>query len=189
MPFHWTIAGGGEERGFLETNMKSNSPDQTISFSGQVGYTDIGATLKQHDIYLLASDYEGLPLSLLEAMGYGLVPVVSDLESGIREVVDESNGILVPVKDVSGYARALVRLHQHRPEMVAKSAAARARVQQDFSVAAMTDRWLAAFPPTKSVIAPWPKRWRMRAVLASGNSLHFSWPMRILRRVAARMRN
>ena len=189
MPFHWTIAGAGEERSFLETNLKTRSPDQTISFAGPVRYADVPAMLKQHDIYLLASDYEGLPLSLLEAMGQGLVPVVSDLESGLREVVDETVGILVPVNDVSGYARAIIRLHEHREELAAKSAAARARVEQEFSVAAMTDRWLAALPSAKNVIEPWPTRWRIQAILAARNPLHFSRPVRMLRRVAARMRS
>src|SRR6185312_9465811 len=90
MPFHWTIAGAGDELSFLETNLKTRSPDQTVSFAGAVRYAGVPAMLKQHDIYLLTSDYEGLPLSLLEAMGQGLVPVVSDLESGIREVVDKT---------------------------------------------------------------------------------------------------
>ncbi|HWD94240.1 MAG TPA: glycosyltransferase family 4 protein [Verrucomicrobiae bacterium] len=189
MPFHWTIAGAGGERGFLEANLKTSSPDQTISFAGPVRYDDVPAILKQHDIFLLASDYEGLPLSLLEAMGYGLVPVVSDLESGIREVVDKTTGFLVPIEDVAGYARAIIHLHQHREELAAKSIAARARVQQEFSVAAMTDRWLAAFPSEKPVIEPWPNRWRTHGVLTAGNQFRFSLPMRILRRVAIRMRN
>jgi glycosyltransferase involved in cell wall biosynthesis len=145
--------------------------------------------LNQHDIYLLASDYEGLPLSLLEAMGRGLVPVVSDLKSGIGDVVDKSNGQLVPLNDVSGYARAIIHLHEHREEWAAKSAAARARVQQEFSVSAMTDRWLAAFPATKPLIEPWPKRHPIHAVLTAGNTLRFSRPVRMLRRLAARMRN
>jgi len=189
MPFHWTVAGAGDELSFLETNLKTRSPDQTISFAGPVRYADVPMVLKQHDIYLLASDYEGLPLSLLEAMGHGLVPVVSDLESGIREVVDETVGVLVPVNDVSGYARAIIRLHEHREELAAKSATARARVQREFSVAAMTDRWLAALPPAKPPIEFWPARWRIQAILAAGNPLHFSRPVRMLRRIAARMRN
>jgi glycosyltransferase involved in cell wall biosynthesis len=189
MPFQWTIAGAGGERSFLESNLKTGSPDQIVSFAGPVRYADVPAILKQHDVFLLASDYEGLPLSLLEAMGQGLVPVVSDLESGIREVVDKTVGLLVPVNDVPGYGRAIIHLHEHREELAAKSAAARARVQREFSVVAMTDRWLAAFPPEKPAIEPWPKRWRIQAVLTAGNPLRFSLPVRMLRRIAARMRN
>lgn len=183
MPFHWTIAGEGEERGFLEMNLKTGSPEQTVSFAGPVKYAEVPALLKQHDIFLLASDYEGLPLSLLEAMGHGLVPVVSDLKSGLRDVVDKTAGILVPVEDVAGYARAIIHLHEHREELAAKSTAARARVQQEFSVTAMIDRWLATFPKAKPVTEPWPKRWRIRAVLISGNPIYFSPPARLLRRL------
>jgi glycosyltransferase involved in cell wall biosynthesis len=189
MPFHWTIAGEGEERGFLEANLKTVSPGQTVSFAGAVRYAEVPALLKQHDIFLLASDYEGLPLSLLEAMGNGLVPVVSDLKSGIPEVVDSSNGCLVPVNDVAGYARAIIHLDENRDELAAKSAAARARVQSEFSVAAMTDRWLAAFPATAVSPAVWPPRWKIAAPKVADNPLHYSPPMRVLRRFALKLRS
>ena len=188
IPFHWTIAGDGPEKAALEQTMKGALPEQTVSFAGPVRYAGVPALLKQHDLYLLASDFEGLPLSLLEAMGAGLVPVVSHLPSGIPEVVDAGNGMLVPVDDVAGYARAIIHLHGHRDELTAKSAAARARVQTEFSVAAMTDRWLAAFPATKGTTAPWPKRWRIQAPLTAGNPLYFSPPIRLLRRLAAKFR-
>jgi glycosyltransferase involved in cell wall biosynthesis len=64
-------------------------------------------------------------LTGLAAMGGGLVPVVSDLPSGIPEVVDNSNGFLVPINDAASYARGIVHLHEHRDELAAKSAAAR----------------------------------------------------------------
>jgi glycosyltransferase involved in cell wall biosynthesis len=189
LPFHWTIAGAGSERDFLEANMKTALPNQTISFAGPLRYADVPSVLKQHDIYLLASDYEGLPLSLLEAMGNGLVPVVSDLESGIREVVDATVGVLVPIGDVSAYAQAVTHLHQHREELAAKSSAARARVQREFSVAAMTDRWLAVLPSKRTAVDAWPNRWPIQGVLNSRSPLYFSRPMRILRRAAACIRN
>jgi glycosyltransferase involved in cell wall biosynthesis len=187
MPFHWTIAGEGGERGFLERNLKTGSPDQTVSFAGSISYADVPAMLNQHDIFLLASDYEGLPLSLLEAMGRGVVPVVSDLESGVRDVVDRTSGIRVPVEDVAGYARAIIYLHKDREELAAKSTAARARVQQEFSMAAMTDRWLAVLPPVKSAVEPWPRRWRLQGVLIAKNQLYFSPPVRLLRRLGRRV--
>jgi glycosyltransferase involved in cell wall biosynthesis len=188
MPFHWTIAGEGEERGFLEANMKPVPPRQTVSFAGPARYADVPALLRQHDIFLLASDYEGLPLSLLEAMGAGLVPVVSDLKSGIRDIVDADSGILVPVEDLSGYARAIIHLHSHRDELAAKSAAARARVRKEFSMAAMTDRWLAAFPKTFPAIGEWPARWKIKPPLVARHPFYFSPPMRFIRRLAVKFR-
>ena len=187
MPFHWTIAGEGDDRGWLEANLKPASPSQTVSFAGWVHNAEVAAILREHDVFLLTSDYEGLPLSLLEAMGYGLVPVASDLKSGIPEVVDASNGCLVPVSDVAGYARVIIQLHAHRDELAAKSAAARARVKIKFSAAAMTDGWLAAFPSTPAVIGPWPKRWRIRVPLTAENPLYFSSPARFFRRLARQL--
>jgi glycosyltransferase involved in cell wall biosynthesis len=184
IPFHWTIAGDGVERGFLERNLKSAGPAQTVSFTGAVKYADVPAVLAQHDIFLLASDYEGLPLSLLEAMGCGLVPVVSDLKSGIPEVVDSINGILVPVDDVAGYARAIIHLHGHRDELAAKSAAARARVEKDFSITAMTDRWLGIIPEGASPQGVWPDQFQVTGPLTAAHPAYFSPLMRTFRRAA-----
>ncbi len=187
MPFHWTIAGEGEERNFLEANMKKTAANQTISFAGQVSYADVPSLIKEHDICLLASDCEGFGLGVLESMSYGLVPVVSDLPAGIPEMVDETTGILVPVDDVDGYARAIIHLHEHRDELAAKSAAAPERVKRKFSVAAMADRWLAALPGPFPTVA-WPTRWNIRAPLRDRRPFYFSPPMRILRRLAAKCR-
>jgi glycosyltransferase involved in cell wall biosynthesis len=188
IPFHWTIAGEGPEREFLERTMSGAPPQQTISFPGKILYVDVPRILSEHDVFLLASDHEGLPLSLLEAMGQALVPVVSDLPSGIPEVVDAASGMPVPVDDVEGYARAIIHLHDHREELAAKSAAARERVKKDFSVGAMTDRWLAAFPTTTAPISVWPKQWSITAPLTARHPIYFSPPVRTLRRMAARLR-
>jgi glycosyltransferase involved in cell wall biosynthesis len=188
LPFHWTIAGEGDDRGWLEANLKTVSPSQAVSFSGWMDYHEVPAVLKQHDVSLLTSDYEGFGLSVAESMGYGLVPVVSDLPAGIPEMVDQTTGLLVPVNDVAGYARAIIHLHAHRDELAAKSVAARSRVKNKFSVAAMTDGWLAAFPSTSVAVKPWPKNWRIQAPLTAENPLYFSPPVRALRRVAAKLR-
>jgi hypothetical protein len=189
IPFQWTIAGDGDERDNLKLMMPSARADQQVIFPGALPNAQVPELLEKNDVFLLASVAEGLPVSLLEAMAHGVVPVVSNLESGIRDVVDAGNGLLVDVDDTEGYARAIIHLHQNRDELTAKSAAAHARVQNEFSVAAMTDRWLAVLPPMKSAIQPWPKRWKITAPLTAGNPRRFSWPMRLLRRAAARMRN
>ena len=156
---------------------------QTVSFPGQISYTHALEILRVHDVCLLTSDYEGFGLSVAEAMGCGLVPVVSDLPAGIPEMVDHTTGILVPLDDVAGYARGILHLHEHRDELAAKSVAARARVQNKFSVAAMTDRWLAVFLPPPTPPSVWPQHWKISAPLTAMNPFHFSMTMRLLRRM------
>ncbi len=186
--FHWTIVGEGPERANLEKVMKGNPPSQTVTFFGKASYRDVPEILATHDVLLLPSDYEGLPLSLLEAMGHGLVPVISDLPSGVRDLVDASTGILVPVKDLTGYARAIIHLHGHRAELTAKSLAARTRVQRNFSIAAMADRWLATLPQ-KSGTANWPDQWEIAGPLTAGNSVRFSKPARWVRRLVRKIQD
>jgi glycosyltransferase involved in cell wall biosynthesis len=63
--------------------------------------------LKQCDIFLLPSYYEGLPMSLLEAMSFAEVPVVTDVGSINTVVKDKYNGLLVKVKDSQSIVEAV----------------------------------------------------------------------------------
>jgi glycosyltransferase involved in cell wall biosynthesis len=166
--------------------MKGNAPHQTITFAGKVAYGDVPALLAAHDIFLLASDYEGLPLSLLEAMGAGLVPVVSDLASGIRTVVTEERGIRVPIAQTEGYAAAIIRLHQQRDTLAAFSREAAMKVRQEYSIAAMTDRWLAALP-AKGIAVNWPERFAIHPILVARKPWQFSPLGRVVRRSLLRL--
>lgn len=187
IPFQWTIAGDGDQRAQLERLMASDEPGRQVIFTGPLPNARVPDLLEKHDVFLLASDSEGLPISLLEAMAHGVVPVVTDLESGIRDVVNTGNGMLVPVDDVEGYARAMIQLHEHRNELAAKSAAARARVQTEFSVAAMADRWLAAFPTTTAPVSEWHRHWDITAPLTERRKFLFFKPIRVLRRLVKKI--
>lgn len=188
LPFSWTVAGTGPEEVFLRENLRTSRPDQSVVFRGHVPYTEIAGLLREHDVFLLASDYEGLPLSLLEAMGYGLVPVVSDLPSGIREVVDESTGFRVPPQDIPGFARAIIWLHGHRAELQRLSHRAGDRVRAQFSVSAMADRWQAILPQPAPTGIVWPDRVSMHPLLGSRYRFYFSPPFRTVRRLIKRLR-
>ncbi len=77
----------------------------------RLGYrTDIPDILAAADIFVLPSEFEGLPMSVIEAMLTGL-PVVATNVSGPREqVVHDETGLLVPLHDVPALAAALRRL-------------------------------------------------------------------------------
>lgn len=186
--FHWTVAGDGPDRAFLESAMKSTQAGQTVEFPGAIAYAEVPRMLAAHDIFLLASDYEGLPLSLLEAMGSGAVPVITDLPSGVRQVVDHTTGKLVAPHDIEGYARAIIGLHEHRSELQQLSQKARERVQCDYSVAAMTDRWLGVLSTAGTNPAPWPTRRQILPPRVARLKFYYSRPIRLLRRLRMRLR-
>jgi glycosyltransferase involved in cell wall biosynthesis len=137
--FHFTIVGTGpQEKVFREAvGGRSN-----VSILGPTENAKIGPILADQDISVLLSDYEGLPLSLLESMGHGVVPLVSDISGGVREAVCDECGIRVSIGDVAAAVAALQTLFADRPRIEAMSAAATARARQYYSAASMARRYV-----------------------------------------------
>ncbi|HXM01237.1 MAG TPA: glycosyltransferase family 4 protein, partial [Chthoniobacterales bacterium] len=154
-PFIWTIVGDGPELKRLQQTMATTPPHQTVVFAGQVPYYRVPQLLADADIFLLTSDYEGLPLSLLEALVSGAVPVVSDLDSGIREAIGTDTGILIEPDDIDGYAAAILRLDADRALLAKMSFAATKLAKKRFSCAAMADRWIQMFSELPGKPAQW----------------------------------
>jgi len=89
-----TIGGNGEVQK-LQDLIKSLSVDDCVTYAGWVDGKLKAELLAAADVYILPSYNEGLPVSILEAMAYGL-PVISTPIGGIPEVVKEGvNGFLV----------------------------------------------------------------------------------------------
>jgi glycosyltransferase involved in cell wall biosynthesis len=167
----------------LERNLQTLLPRPAYSFTGKLPYEQIPNLLMKNDVFLLVSDYEGLPLSLVEAMGCGLIPVVSDLPSGIRELVDDTTGKRVDPGNIAGYADAIAWLHQNRATMEQLSSNSCARVRREFSVEAMTDRWLAALPEKPESDVSWPSHWSIKPPVGAEQMFRFSWAGRLIRRM------
>lgn len=70
---------------------------------------DVPRLLAAADIATLASDWEGLPIFILEAMAAGR-PVVATAVDGLLEIVRDGSGVLVPARDPSKLAAALQQL-------------------------------------------------------------------------------
>jgi len=89
-----------------------------VSLPGHIG--DVSDALRAHDIFVLPSESEGLPLAMLEAMGCGL-PVVVTRVGGIPEVVDDGiTGFLVAPRnpvEMAGCLRKLIESRQLRTNM------------------------------------------------------------------------
>jgi len=77
----------------------------------RLGYrSDVAAVLAASDIFTLPSYFEGLPMSVIEAMLTGLPVVTSDISGPREQVVEGVTGFLVPAQQVEPLADALFRL-------------------------------------------------------------------------------
>ena len=182
----WTIAGDGPELAGMRAEFAVEA--ERVRFLGSVPYSQVPGILPEHHVYFLCSDYEGLPLSLLESMGAGLVPVASDLPSGISEVVNDGNGFRVPIDDEAGYAAAVIRLAREPDLRAAMSVRASAEVCESHSTDAMARRWVEMLESCLPARDPvWNATCRATAPKELDGKWRFSPPMRPVRRLLKRM--
>lgn len=77
------------------------------------GYTtNIGDKIKDASLFVLSSDFEGMPNALMEAMALGIPCVSTDCKGGgARFLIDDGkNGLLTPIGDVDALAKAMERM-------------------------------------------------------------------------------
>lgn len=97
-----TIVGDGPERAALT----ARAPQAV--FAGAVDFDRVLGFYETHDILVLASETEGWPKAIVEAMAFGLVCIGSD-RGLIPQILGEGRGLIVEPRDVEGLAAALRR--------------------------------------------------------------------------------
>ena len=137
------LIGDGAERAACENLVRQAGLAGRIHFHGRIPPEQVQPLLLRSQAILLMSDFEGLPVALLEAMAAGAVPVVRAIESGIPELVlHERTGLLVG-NDPAEAAAQLVRLSGEPPLWQHCSTNSRALVQEGYDANRCFDRWLA----------------------------------------------
>lgn len=97
VPFRCAFVGDGPTRAAIEQQAATCGLQEKIQFLGT--RADVDALLQESHIFVLASNWESFPLSILEAMRAGLPVVATDI-GGIREAVfDGETGFLIPPGD------------------------------------------------------------------------------------------
>jgi glycosyltransferase involved in cell wall biosynthesis len=134
---------GGAFQAALEREADGLGVRERVVFAGH--RDDARALLAEADLVALPSWTEGFPLAALEAMAAGR-PVVATAVGGTPEVVvDGETGVLVPPRDHEALAAAIGRLVAD-PELRGRlGEAGRRRVEERFSLEAMTRRMLAIY--------------------------------------------
>jgi glycosyltransferase involved in cell wall biosynthesis len=129
------LVGTGPEQGSLEAEARALGIGDRVLFAGY--RADAQRIMSAFDLYVNCSTYEGVSLTILEAMAAEL-PVIATRVGGNPEVVvDGDTGLLVPARGVQPLADAIVALGSDRPLRRKMADAGRTRVERAFSIERM----------------------------------------------------
>ena len=102
------LVGDGPNLAQYQALAKSLNLDESVHFLGS--RNDVGILLQEMDIFVLSSNYEALPISIIEAMSTGLPIVASDV-GGVKEMLIEGeNGYLFRPRDVIALREIIIAL-------------------------------------------------------------------------------
>jgi glycosyltransferase involved in cell wall biosynthesis len=128
-----TIVGDGECRSELEALVIELGLQGSVRFIGAVA--DVTASLQTADVFVSTSISEGMSNALLEAMSFGLMPLVSDV-SGVADMVDDGiSGLLFAAGDLAAFTKRLeTAVTMPAVARRALGKAARATVEKRFGI-------------------------------------------------------
>ena len=151
------IAGDGQMRGELGELAAQTGVADRVLFLGDVPNREVAGYLRQANVFVLNSTYEGLPHVVLEAMAAG-TPVIATDAGGTSEVVEHGvTGLLIPVGDAAALRRTVERLCADAILRAQLTAEASRRLAAQFSFDAMirgTEAVLAQVAGTPAVQPP-----------------------------------
>jgi glycosyltransferase involved in cell wall biosynthesis len=137
------IVGEGPDRTAIEQMVRRHNLGDVVIMAGQ--QTDMRAVYAEIDIFVLPSLNEGLPMTLLEAMAAGK-PIVATRVGAIGTVItDQETGLLIAPADEAGLTDALRRLLTDAELRLRLGRNAREHVQQNFTAAAMVQKYRAVY--------------------------------------------
>jgi glycosyltransferase involved in cell wall biosynthesis len=151
---HLVIAGDGPQRESLEAQVTSMGLTGHVHFLGE--RRDVTPLLQTVDVGALSSDWEGMPLFVLECMATG-TPVVATNVGGLPEIVEnDRTGLLVPPRDPAALAAGISALlaDPERGRLLAATAAERLA---DFTIDTVALRFADLYEQLVSDAAPEPE--------------------------------
>lgn len=108
------IYGSGQEESKIRDYIHQKGLDETILLMGN--HPDVLSRIRDASLFILSSDFEGMPNALIEAMTIGLPVIATDCPSGgpADLIQNQVNGVLVPVRDCTQMVKAMNRIVEDR---------------------------------------------------------------------------
>jgi glycosyltransferase involved in cell wall biosynthesis len=119
------VAGEGELAERLKGRAEYLGLDR-VRFLGPQSQQQVAERMREADAFVLSSQFENLPVVLLEAVASGL-PIVATNVGGVPEIVDDTTGVLVPPRDPAALAKGIETVASRTYDRAALAARARDR--------------------------------------------------------------
>ena len=136
------ILGGGSDLEASRRWVREQGLTERIRFTDSLKQSDVIQRLSECQAFLLMSDFEGLPIALLEAMACGVVPVVRSIQSGISQLVKPGETGFLTSDDPAEAANAILTLAQNSDLWTKLSMNARSFVSREYGAGACYEKWL-----------------------------------------------
>ena len=107
--FQCKLIGEGMDLDLMKEKAKELQLINKVSFTGLLQGQALADELSSGDFLVLSSNYENMPVVILEALASGL-PVVSTNVGGIKEMIDDTKGILVEPRNKEALAEAMIKM-------------------------------------------------------------------------------
>lgn len=140
-----TIVGDGVER----KNVEKQVADYDLKRVSFKGFQQPKPYYERASILLLTSEYEGFPLVLAECMSFGVIPVVYDSYSAVRDIIDDGkDGVVIPYEknwydaDKAAGMLALVMQNDTLRDMMAHAAIDKSKA---YSLERIYQEWMRTF--------------------------------------------
>jgi glycosyltransferase involved in cell wall biosynthesis len=143
---HLVVAGGGELLPGFQAQAAASGVGGRVHFLDRVPHAELPSLLRASDLFVLTTEPpESFGIVLIEAMACGLPALATDYP-GVRAVVDERTGILIPAGDSGAAAEALDRLvDMGRDGRESMGAEGRAKAERLWAWPALLDRMDSAY--------------------------------------------
>jgi glycosyltransferase involved in cell wall biosynthesis len=135
--YHFKIAGDGPQLAHLVEHFeKKEYANVSIDFLGLVAHEKMTDLWASSDISMLFSEFEGMSISMLESMGQGCVPIVTDVSGAKEKIAQGQTGFVVAVGDVAAMAQIIADLDGNRAhvEKISNACISTVRDQHRFDI-------------------------------------------------------
>jgi len=147
-----TIMGAGQAEKLLAEGFRESIATGRVLMKGHLSSEDALAVMAKGDVLLNISNFEGLPQVVLEGASLGLFPLLSDIPSGHREIIETlGRGTLCHLGDHMAFVNELLKIESNLSLIRSQRAANRSATLKQYSLPDCCEKYLKVFQQASTV--------------------------------------